>query len=174
MIRYLNDLLLQFSAFTKSNPVVSGVVSLWGLGVVTFLFREIPNKVWAFVVSQFTVRVVINCKDEAFFSLIKWYESQGYGKRARTLRLNNGRSGEADSQEILSAGYGNHFFIFKGHPFKMSREKEESGNNYYTRESIEVVTVGRSQKPIRDLLTSCNPELDSAVQTKVYKWDESF
>jgi mitochondrial chaperone BCS1 len=172
MIGYINELFVQFTTFAKLNPVISGIVSLWGLGVVTFLFREVPSQIWKVIVKQFTVRVVINCQDEAFYNLIKWYENQGYGKKARTLRLNNGRNGVSQSKEILSAGYGNHYFIFKGLPFRLCRNKEESGNLYYLRENLEVVTIGRSQKPIRDLLFSCNPNTDSSAITKVFKWDE--
>ena len=174
MVDYINEIFIQFIHFSKSNPVVSGIVSIWGFGVVTFVFRQIPNQIWQILVKQFTVRVVINSKDEAFYNLIQWYEDKGYGNKARTLRLNNGSSGDSDKKKILSAGYGNHYFFFYKLPFRLTRSKEKVGNFYDVRESIEIVTIGRSQKPIRRLLEVSNSSLDSAKMTKVYKWDDGY
>lgn len=174
MFAYLNEVFIQFMGFTKANPVVSGIVSLWGLGVVTFVFREIPNQIWELVVKQFTVRVVVNCKDEAFYNIIQWYDENGYGKKSRTLRLNSGKDGTEDGNQILSAGYGNHYFFFQGLPFRLNRVKEEGGSAFSIREKIEIVTIGRSQKPIRKLLKSCDPNCDMGQLTKVYKWEGEY
>ncbi len=174
MFSFLNEIFIQFTSFTKTNPVVSGIVSLWGLGVVTFVFREVPNQVWEIILKQFTVRVIINCKDEAFYNIIKWYEDKGYGERSRTLRLNNGIHGFCETEQILSAGYGNHYFFFQGYPFRLNRSKEESGNSNFVKENIEIVTIGRSQQPIRNLLRASDPNIDSSKLTKVFKWDECY
>ncbi len=171
MLEVLNEGFTSFTAFAKSNPVLSGIVSLWGLGVITFIFREIPNQVWEIFVKQFTVRVVINCRDEAFVNLMKWYQDTGKSNKSRTLRLTDGQSA---SKKILSAGYGNHYFWFNNYPFKLKRQKEENGNAYYVRENIEIITIGRSQKPLRKILNASNPLLDSTKMTKVYKWQEGY
>ncbi len=171
MLELLNEWFASFTVFAKSNPVVSGIVSLWGLGVITFIFKKIPGQLWHMFVKQFTVRVVINGGDEAFINLMKWYQETGKSNNSRTLRLTNGKG---ESKEILSAGYGNHYFWFNNLPFKLVRKKEEGGTTEKVRESIELITIGRSQDKLKRILEASNPFFDSTKMTKVYRWEHNL
>lgn len=174
MLAYLNNIFVAFVGFAKMNPVISGIAGVWGLGVLTFLFKEVPKQAMLFFAKQFTVSLDINCHDEAFHNFIIWYEGNGHSKKSRTLRISEKKQSGIDSVNILSAGYGSHFFFFKGYPFKLTRLKEETGNFYSVRGKIHLVTVGRSQVPIRELLKAIDPLSDSSKKTKVYKWDEGY
>ena len=174
MLTIINDLFLQFKEFTKINPVISGVVGLWGLTVISFFFKEVPGYLWSVFVKQFTVTVVINCKDEAFYHFIMWYQKEGHSEKARTLRLNNGRYGNSRSKAVLSAGYGNHYFFMNGMPFKLSRTKEKAGNFNEVKESLSLTTIGRNQKPILKILEEITPRICPSKETKIYKWIEGY
>lgn len=174
MLTYLNNIFVEFIGFAKANPVISGIAGVWGLGVLTFVMKEVPEQVMLIFAKQFTVSIEINCQDLAFHNFISWYENSGHSLKSRTLRITQNKHSEDDSLSILSAGYGNHFFFFNGYPFKLTRSKEASGNFYSVREKIELVTIGRSQAPIRNLLKAIDPLSDSTKKTKVYKWDEGY
>ena len=49
MIESFMELVDQFNAFARLNPIVAGALSLWGLSVVTFFSRTLPQKIWKFV-----------------------------------------------------------------------------------------------------------------------------
>lgn len=173
MLDYLNTLSNQVIQFSKGNQVVSGVVGLWGLGVFTYLMRELPGRIWVVLVKQFTVRVVINSNDEAFYNIIKWYESEGFSKKARTLRLSSDHhSVDGSTKHILSAGYGYHYFFFGHYPFRLQRSKEDNGSKFLIIDNLELVTIGRSQTPLRKILNATDPQINSAQMTKIFKWDE--
>lgn len=168
---------MQFTNYSKANPVVSGIVGVWGLGVLTFLIRSMPMYLFQIAIKQFTVRVVISSFDDSFYHVIRWYEKVGLSKRARTLRLNRDLSNyNSDKNEILSAGHGNHYFFFCGLPFCLSRYKDSSSSerSSINRENLEIITIGRSQRPIRKLLESANPRISATSLTRVFKWSETY
>lgn len=167
----LNDAFISFTSYSKSNPVISGIVSLWGLGVITFIFREIPGHLGKIFIKQFTVRVAITSEDEAFVNVMRWYQESGQSKKSRTLRLTDCRHTRS---KVLSAGLGNHYFWFNNFPYKLTRKKETTGNTHHIRESIEIVTIGRSQKSLLNLIQESNPFIDSSKLTRVYKWEEDW
>lgn len=166
MNELFNNFLEQFQRYSQSNPVISGVVSIWGLTVVTFIFREVPSKVWKVLERQFTVRLNINNTDEAFYHFMRWYEGVGFSQTARTLRLDENRA----SEEVLSAGYGAHYFFFRGRPFRLTRERQEGKEVFDVKETVEIVTIGRSQEALREIIKVSKPVSNDANVTKVYKW----
>jgi chaperone BCS1 len=167
------ELANQFNTFAKSNPVVAGAVSLYGLGIVTFFSRNLPRKIWDFTKKQTTISLTLNNCNEVFFYFLEWFEEQNFYKNVRTLKAQTKRdSWRGDT--ICGAGFGNHFFIYKGRPYMFQRLEKDANNTTYTKETIQITTIGRSNLPILSLLEDIEPILDKKKETKLYKWREKM
>jgi mitochondrial chaperone BCS1 len=170
MIEIFNQYFNDFNSFTKSNPVVSGIIGLWGLGVVTYFLKEIPQKIIEIIKEQFTVTLYLSCRDEAYYHFLRWYQVKGYSAKARGLKLND--SGSTYNDTILSAGYGQHYFFYKNYPFRLIRRKETNTGLRNIKEEIIILTIGRSQKRILDIIADITPKPDKKKLTKVMKWTD--
>lgn len=169
MLEKVNYFFNQFSSFAQINPVVSGILGLWGIAVVTFLCRELPVKAMKFFVKHFTIRIVIYSSNDSFHDTLKWLEENNISEKMRSLRL-SGTAGD----KIISAGFGDHYFFFNNHPFKITRSTEDKGSLYELREKLELITIGRTQTNIRKLLKTISPDIVISMETKIYKWSEGY
>lgn len=125
----------QFNAYSKANPFVAGAVSLWGLGVVTFMMRSVPLSIWRFAKRQLTTTLQLNSDGrgtnlETFGSLMRWFDNNGHTRWSRTYSLNGvytGRYEEEDERAgtVLGMGDGTHFFMYKFRPFWLHRRRIE-------------------------------------------------
>ena len=161
------------------SPFLAGAIGIWVLGIVTFLARDIPNKVWAVVVKQTTVELTMNNIDDVYDHFLRWYHVSGRSAKARTLIAKNAeyswvdkKSGEFHEMDI-SAGYGKHYFTFGGKMFQLHRELKEANQTTEVKESLTIKTIGRSQKQFHELLKVVTPPKD-ADYTIVYKWYEDY
>lgn len=168
-IEYIEGAAKWFAAYTKDNPVVGGIFGAWCLGTGTYIFRQIPDSIYETLQRQFTVSITIHNRDEVFFHFLRWYEKEGLGVKARTLRINNGMWGTSKRDVILSAGFGHHYFWRGLRPFKLERKKEDSSLGTEVKEQITITTLGRSQKSIRDLIKAFIPS-DERTDTRIYEW----
>lgn len=173
MLETINQLFIQFTAFTKGNPVVAGVVSLWGLTVITFLFRNIPQRIWTFIKRQATTTLDLNSQDEIYFDFLEWVTTNKMHSFMRTLNLNNQRRGYGKSS--LSVGYGNCFFFFKSHIFFMNRSEVEANQTEYTKERISISVVGRNQAIFKELFKVINKKNEEDKKyIKIYSWNTEY
>jgi mitochondrial chaperone BCS1 len=164
-LSYLNQLLTEFSAYSKSNPVVAGVVGLWGLGVVTFLLRDIPRKVLNFLERQLTTTLVLNSQDKAFFSVLNWATKNHLHSFVRNFNINNSRDGDGKEAK-LALGYGRIFFIHKRRLFSLIREEKEANQTEKVKEKIVLTVFGRDQSVFKELINEIK-EADKKNQDKV-------
>ena len=161
------------------SPFLAGAIGIWILGIVTFLSRDIPSKVWAVVVKQTTVELTMNNIDDVYDQFLRWYHVTGRSAKARTLIAKNSeynwvdkKAGEFHEMDI-SAGYGKHYFSFGGKMFQLHRELKEANQTTEVKESLTIKTIGRSQKQFHDLLHVITPPKDGDY-TIVYKWREDY
>lgn len=173
MLQTINELFIQFTEFTKGNPVLAGVVSLWGLGVVTFVFRNIPLKIWTFTKRQSTTTLDLNSQDTIYFDFLKWVTENKMNSFMRTLNLNNSKRGWGESQ--MSVGYGHCFFFFSGRLFFMKRHEVEANQTEYTKERISISVLGRNQTIFADLFRVVNTQNEEDKKyIKIYAWTGEF
>lgn len=161
----INQIVTWLNEVTGQNAIVAGAVSLWGLGVITYLARNVPSKIWAFIVRQMTVTLVINNHSELFYQFMSWYYDTKRSQKSRTLiaEYNEG------NRSKVSAGYGIHFFIFEGRIFKLTRLEKEATGVWRTKETISLTSIGRSQRAFHKLMLAINPP-EEFSETKIHKW----
>ena len=164
MLKSVMELFHLYMEFAKVNPVVGGVIGLWGAGMLTVFTRYLPNMVRAIITKQFTMSVTIHNQDELFYNFIEWYERKGFSKKSRTLRAMIGKS--LSEGPRISIGYGTHYFWYGLRLYRAIRE-QESSQMAGIKEKITIFTLGRAQKPIRDMLNQCIPN-QSNDSTRVF------
>jgi len=154
-------------------PIVLSVLMLSGAGLVTFMLRRLPARIWRFMLSRFTVSVTLHTGDagshmiaESFF---KWFMENASSKHMRRFNFessarerdrtsnNNVRKGVG----LFSPGTGIHFFTFQGRPAWFTREKAGNTAASTTIHEIEVYFVGTKRQIIEKFLEHIKPKVSS-------------
>lgn len=185
----LNDIFQQFSAYAKTNPVIAGAMSLWGLGVLTFLLRSVPSRIWGFIKHQSTTTLTftsdpIGTNAQTFVNFMTWFEeNQGRWRGfSRSIALNSvdrmqltryGRTfGGATTQAGVGAGW--HFFTYKGCPMWMRRNRLDKGSIQNLVYEIEITMIGRNRQRLLDLVEDFRWEPPSSEESLgVYTWSDN-
>ena len=154
----------QYMAFVKANPVVGGVIGLWGVTTLSVFARYLPAMIRAIILKQFTMTVTIHNQDDLFYNFIDWFERAGFSKKSRTLRAMAGQSRVTGPR--VSIGYGGHYFWHGWRLFRAVRLQELSQQSF-VKETITISTLGRTQKSIRAMLNQCVPH-QSEDSTRIF------
>jgi len=168
LVTGFNGLVTWFNELNKTAPMVTGAISLWALTTASYLCRQIPEKIWEFLLKQFTVTLTISNNDELFYTFFEWYNEKGHSGTSRTLRATQGRWG--DDKINLSAGFGNHYIWDKRKLFKVTRAKDDASTTIQVKEEVSLTTIGRSQDQFRDIMASLKIMKDENCDnmTRVY------
>lgn len=153
----------EFNTYSKANPIVAGAISLWGLGVLTFLAKGLPKQIFNFVKKQCTTTLYMNNaivgnNMETFNSFLAWVENSKWSKWSRSMSVNGQttyRNGKSHDELVIGIGLGNHFFMFNNWPFWVRLMKQEKQNNSsYGPVGYEVVitALGRRRSRLNDLI----------------------
>jgi len=145
---FISSTLEQISTGTKD---IHGVVALWVLGSITYLGSSLPRRLWSFFLRNFTTKMTIQNSSECFFMFTRWYEAQGYSKKARSIKISNGKYNSEGIERTL--GYGTHFFKHNGTPVKLNYEdkQEQVSGTYNEQDKITLTILGRSHKLFDDI-----------------------
>lgn len=170
----LTYLLNALQSLSKDNPVFAGVISLYGLGVLTFALRDVPAAVWNFLTCQLTTTMTLNSHDDIFYTFLTWISKHKMHRFMRSYNLGNpNRWGVRE--EILTLGYGRTFVIFKGIPIFISRYKIEANATEYAKETIQLTTLGRNSNRFYELLQEMKDSLKNQGDTfTVYAWRDHW
>ena len=160
-----------FTEFTKANPVVGGMVGLWLMGVVTYLFRSIPMKLWNVIQRYTTVSVTLNNKHKSFHNLLKWYAKEKGVSSSRTIRISNGTYGWDET--TVSLGLGNHYFMLGFRVFKLNRTIISSDGGDSVKEEIKISSLGFSQDGLMKLIDATIPD-EKEDLPNIYVYQEGW
>jgi hypothetical protein len=145
--------------------MIAGAVSLWGLGLVTWVFRKIPMKLISKIHGQLTTTLTFDNTElgwarENYASFMEWFMQNKWAKYSRQLALqtygaqffdrHNGH-GSRNAADV-AIGDGNHFFFFKRRLFLMHRrtmEKQGRDNIVYV---VTLTMFGRNKAIMQDLV----------------------
>jgi len=130
------------------NEFIKGALSLWILGVVTFLCKNIPAQVFNIIKHYCITELTFNnCSGEqemVMTSFHKWLKPYINENMSRTLSITSTwHVGSA----ILGIGYGTHLFFFNKRLFWINKKKLESSGSERQKDEIILSTIGRSHKP---------------------------
>jgi chaperone BCS1 len=166
----LNSVYAQIGELSKANPVVAGAVSLWGLGVLTFLLKGVPASIWEFIRFHLTTTLTINSNDNVYQDFLSWVDERKINFFVRNFNFNNSsRYGYGKAR--MTVGYGTTFFIFSGKLMMMNRLKIEANQTAETKEVVTVAILGRNSKVFADMFNSIEEKQKADTsRTNIYMW----
>jgi hypothetical protein len=169
----VNELYQTFLKFTKDNPVFSGMIGLWGIGIITFFFRYVPVKVFEVVKRQLTTTMVINNQDDIYYSFLHWVSATNLRSLVRTLNINNGYFwGGKDDEATMNIGYGINIFFFGRRIFFMNRVQVEANNTFISKEQIIITLLGRNHKIFKKLLKTIKNSRKDKTKTDILMYKD--
>lgn len=153
MIEAITRIYTDLMAMSNGNPVVAGAVSLWGLTVVTYLARDIPSRLWRAAKHWTTSELTIHSWDGSYNALLTVLSRD----RIKFLtRAHSMSSGETDADYLhqsaqntisMGMGEGSTVVLRSGRLFLVERRVLEANATTGRKETLRVVTMGRSPKP---------------------------
>lgn len=178
----LSVLFEQFNTYSKSNPVVAGVVSLWGIAVFTWLCRNIPQNIWLFLRTQYTTTLTIDNQEigmnfETYAGLLEWLNKSKWIRFSRNIQVTGRYFGDKRGPYtgiVVGIGEGTHFFRYKGKFFWVKREEQQAPQNGSKIHSkIKITCVGRDRKFLLDLIDDFHPH-ENTDRLSVWRWSNSY
>lgn len=176
MIHHLKDLIHSLIQTFLHNPnqFASGGLLLMAVGGIITAMRALPAKLWAHLLDQFTVSLVLN--DDAkytFYDMRRWLQEQEFMKKARHLDVTDSRG-----DMILNPAPGmNRYMWQNGRLFQVfleRTEKKESTDSYMSSakraETIHIRTYGRDKTVFREMLKQVQKHNEEIPKPKLYVW----
>lgn len=163
---FAGGIMADFNVYARQYPVIAGAVSLWLLGIFSYLMRNIPNKVFKLLNKQCFTRLSLMSTSGSYHNFLEWLETNGYTKKIRSLKITCGRYG--DESATKSIGYGEHYFLYKFRLFSLKMNRIET-NAHMEKDEIIISVLGRSQKflgKIFDEINNMNLEKDNLIVHK--------
>jgi len=153
------------------NQFLTGFVGAWGLGVITFLLRNIPARIYNFFKYQLSVTVVIRNQDaETYSHMLHWIRNNKWSKLSRNLIIS-----QKEGKPVLALGYGSHLIFFKKRPFVVKRYKvNENSAADEVKEEISLWTIGRSHNIIQNLILEVTELYKNDLNLCIYESDGRY
>lgn len=171
MLDSINELL-------KTNPLAAGLGGAAAVGFVVAYIKELPAYLYGFAKRQVMVEVTIPSTSTLFDHLDHWLALHPSTKKVRRLKIAEWSDREDISAESniygLTVGDGTHLIWEGKRPFMVTRERLEAKQQKDRNKPDEIITIstiGRSQKPIIDLIRSIQKIYLSTDKVRVYVWD---
>src|SRR5580658_460128 len=116
MSRLENRIMFDFlkHVLAGQNQFASGGLLLMIIGSVGVFLRELPERLWWWVVSQTSMTITVKGDDKAFVWVKEWFLEQPFMKRIRQVDLDTSLRG---AELALIPAPGKHWFWHAGRPF---------------------------------------------------------
>jgi mitochondrial chaperone BCS1 len=156
------------------NQFASGGILLMAIGAVGALLRQIPGKIWSWIVHQTTVTLSITDDQKAYFWLKSWLENQRFMKRIRHMDVMN-KGGECYA---LIPAPGHHWMLYEGRiisiTFHRTDEKVMADGYKARSESVSLKTIGRKQIVFRRMMEDIHSVFTKQEEKKpeLYAWGQ--
>jgi mitochondrial chaperone BCS1 len=162
-----------FEQLTKTNPVAAGMLSVYGLGVLTYLFKDIPLRVYHFIKEQLTTTLTINSQDSIYYEFLGWIGKHKMHGFMRTYNLST--TGWWDSGDtFMTVGYGTTIFRAGGGIVFLDRHQIEANATSQSKEIITLTALGRSSKVFYNIFDEIVASKEEVTTTySVYHFAEN-
>jgi len=153
----------------KDNDILTTFISMYGIGVVTYLFRNVPTKLFYSIKKQITTTISIANYNISYDLLMKELVSNSKLYTIRSLRMSNGKWG--DSTLALTIGFGYHVLLYKKKLLFLSILEKES-KSYEEKITLQITKFGRSHSFFNELIQTVK-RLDDGEpnEIKVFNYD---
>ncbi len=151
MIELLNEYYQIFLKITRENQVVAGAVSLWGLTLVTLIFRTVPKQIFeqlkrSFIVS-FTIDNTDYATENAMLAMFKHIDEDVKTWFSRSFMVSPAFSHSGIS--MMSLGYGYHYFFYKGALLWVHLQTLDSSGSEKQKKQVTLHKIGVSPQKLK-------------------------
>lgn len=150
------------------NQFLVGALSVYGLGVLTFVCRRIPAGIYTVLKKHLTTSMTLTSHHESFYEILAWLERKGFAAKFRRIKLTNGRWG-SKTEISKSVGMGRHLFWFRRTPMTIELIRLDS-HSEHDKEELTLVKLGRSHKIFDALITELRAQHGTEGFTKVHSY----
>jgi len=163
------DQISELTNLFKDNAVLTTFISMYGVGVATYLFRNIPSKLFHLIKKQITTTISVANFNISYDLLMKELVSNSKLFTIRSLRMSNGKWG--DSTLALTIGFGYHVLFYKKKLLFLNILEKES-KSYEEKVTLQITKFGRSHSFFNEL-TQIVKKLDIGEpnEIKVFNYD---
>lgn len=180
MIQIITTLYDRIISLSISSPILAGLISLWGLTVITYLLKTIPSKIFKILKVQLTSSLEFDNAQgyyhkEIYYACMNWfYTSKSFLKLSRVLSLyTTDKYDDATNQNTtevaLGPGYGTHVFVFEKKLMWMKLEKIDSSGSELQKRSVTIGCLGRNKEIFNHFVDAFKPvENSKSIYTSVF------
>ena len=153
----------------EDNVILTTFISMYGIGVVTYLFRNVPIKLFYSIKKQLTTTISIANFNISYDLLMKELIGNSKLYTIRSLRMSNGKWG--DSTLTLTIGFGYHILFYKKKMLFLSILEKES-KSYEEKVTLQITKFGRSHLFFNELVQTVKKlDVGDTNEINVYNYD---
>jgi hypothetical protein len=145
MFEQFMQVMAQFNELAKANPMLATILGAGGATAIVMSLRQIPKKLFDFLFGQITTELTMNNAGwegggDQFRSFMLWYIKHSWSKWSRSLSLETQYQYRGDPLVEIGAGFGTHFFTYKGRLFWFQKMRLDSSGT--SMEKMEITIKG--------------------------------
>lgn len=168
----LNGLYGTYAVLLKENPLLATAVSLWGMAVITFILWRLPRTVMRTVKRQLTTSLELTSDSHPSATIhaafMSHHSKNKLYKFSRMLALKSAHWGGFKVK--TGPGRGRHWLKHNGKLFWFTIADLDSSGSERQKQRLILHTLGRTQKPLLDLVEDFRPKQPAPVagSSKLY------
>lgn len=158
----MTEIVSTVMAYCNSNPVVSGLIGLWGLTVVTFFIKTVPSRLMNLIKKHLTTTIHLHSYTYAYHQFMKWVDDKSIVKKFRSVCINSGQWGHSE-RHTKGVGYGSHLIFLKGTLLSINLEERKS-DSHMEKNMLKITKFGRSHKFFDKILAELDTKDDTSLE----------
>ncbi|MEN9361450.1 MAG: hypothetical protein RL095_2985 [Verrucomicrobiota bacterium] len=155
-MQLIEQFVSKINSLSGGNQFIAGALGAWGLGVATYLARNVPEMCWDYARRHLSTEMSVNSSQEIFAALLEWIEKEGLSHSCRRVKfLDKRHCQQVDSDEIAGSvktvGYGSHLLWYRGRLLLVELSRQQT-QGYADKETISITKFGRSHQLFHDIM----------------------
>lgn len=180
VINFINETM----ATIKQNPILAGIMAMWGATVVGFFLRSFPKQLWGMIYRNSTIsitmdsdvgRYFLNGRTTANFAhAMVWISNNSIGRFTRELRIHSTTSKDGDEIPVVGIGDGTHYVWWKRRLFIIEKGVKGEDKGTERLQYLRITMIGRNQDLLKDfVLVVVSRPTYGAAGPRVYQLEGS-
>jgi len=155
-MQLIEQFVTKINSLSGGNQFIAGAIGAWGLGIATYLARNVPEMCWDYARRHLSTEMSVNSSQEIFTALLEWIEKEGLSHSCRRVKfLDKRHCHQLDSGEIAGSvktvGYGSHLLWYRGRLLLVELSLQQTPS-YADKECISITKFGRSHQLFHDIM----------------------
>jgi chaperone BCS1 len=177
VLEKLTEIYNIYKNLLQTQPIIAGAFSLYGLGIITYVLKDIPIRVYRKIKHECFTELVVNSHDRVYDDVLEWIGKNKNHSFVRSLNLSNKNEygyQTAYGAQVLSIGYNRVYFVYKNRIMFMDRVKESASATHTRKETMTITMLGRNKKILVDLVNEITkPKEEDNLYTTIKKYSDS-